>query len=272
MLYRSIDTTGFERRNEQLKRIVRYHKYKPMYYRTDLYLHSKRIVWLLEELIPYAVKVFPGFNVELARTMAAVHDDLEISLGDIMLGDKITFTKEQTAELYIKEQQAIEDVAAHYPDTFNGFRYRQLQQRYQMFEEYLHPDLGIMMDDPEACLIRYCDKMEGFCEALHEIYAGNPVFNRGHAPGIPGPIETYKKVFKEFPNKYTLFSRLKIFNHPLLQPPPDYNVEAIIAHGQPHTIKSIQKNTGYPHYDFWKRVSLRRGGVELLRRMTTKVE
>lgn len=243
-----------------------------MFYRTDLYLHSKRIVWLLEELIPYAVKVFPGFNVDLARTMAAVHDDLEISLGDIMLGDKVMFTKEQHEALYVREQQAIENVSRACPDTINGFRYKQLMQRYQMFEEYLHPELGIMMDDPEAAVVRYCDKMEACCESLHELYAGNVAFNKGHRPDVPSPQGVFKKVFTEFDHKFPLFKRMRIFNHTLLQPFPNVDFKKIIAQGRPHTTASVQKNVGHPYYDFWKRVSLRRGGIILLKRMTTQVE
>lgn len=243
-----------------------------MYYRTDLFLHSHRIVWLVEELIPYAQKVFPGFNVQLARTMAAIHDDLEIALGDIMLGEKMTYTKEQHEALYRKEQIAIEEVASESPDVFNGFRYKQLMQRYQMFEEYLHPDMGIMMDDPEACLVKYRDKMEGFCEALHELYAGNERFADGHLPGERTPVEVYTKVFAEFTTKFPLFKRMKIFNHPLLNHPPEIDVELLLSHGKPHTKESIQQKTENHYYDAWKYISLKRGGATLLKRMTTKVE
>lgn len=272
MHYSRIETKGFTGRDKKLQSIIRYNMFSPMYYRTDLLLHSKRIVWLLEELIPYAKKVFPGFNTDLARTMATVHDDLEIALGDIMLGEKLTYTKKQHEELYKKEQLAIEEVAHGFPDTINGFRYKQLMQRYQMFEEYLHPDLGIMMDDPEAMLVKYCDKMEGYCEALHELYAGNIRFADGHLPGERTPFEVYTKVFKEFTKKFPLFNRMKIFNHPLLQNPLDISAEAILKKAKPHTVSSILKPIGNPHYDAWKQISIEKGGIELIDRLTKKVE
>ena len=243
-----------------------------MWYRTDLYLHSHRIVWLLEELLPFALRVFPGFNIELARTMATVHDDLEISLGDIMLGDKVNFTPEQHAELYIQEQLAIEAVAQNYPDTINGFRYKQLMQRYQMFEEYSHPEMEIMMDDPETCLIKYCDKLDAFCEALHELHAGNSAFLNGYSTNNTPPIPVFIKVFSTFTQKFPLFKRMKIFTHPFLQVPLDIQPEMIVSNGKPHTRESIQHNTKFPFYDKWRQVSLAHGGSALMKRLTEKVE
>lgn len=272
MEFRPLDFAEFEGRDQQLKNIIRYHAFNPMWYRTNLYIHSQRIVWLVEELVPFAVQAYPGFDVEVARTMAAIHDDLEISLGDIMLAEKVNMNADQHADLHRREQSAITAVAATFPSHINGFNYKKLMFRYQEFEEFLHPDLGIQLHDAEAAVVKYCDKLEGFCEALHEIYAGNTAFTHGYSETTKGPFEVYTKVLGGFDSTFPIFAPLRKFDHPLLQLPSPLDIQNIVTKGKEHDSESIESPTGYAHYDAWKQISLKRGGEWILNQMTTRVE
>ncbi len=281
MEFRLLAFDGFEGRDEKLKNIIRYHAFNPMWYRTNLYIHSHRIVWLVEELIPYAIQAYPNFDAEAARTMAAIHDDLEISLGDIMLAEKVNMNANQHADLHRREQEAIATVAAmfgqnmesepHEPKV-NGFDYKELMMRYQEFEEFLHPDLGIVLHDAEAAVVKYCDKLEGFCEALHEIFAGNTAFTHGYSETTRGPYEVYTKVLGEFTKTFPIFGPMRQFEHPLLALPMALDIQGVVSKGKEHNTESIGAPTGYAHYDAWKRISLKRGGEWILQQMTTRVE
>lgn len=272
MEFRPLDFAGFEGRDQQLKNIIRYHAFNPMWYRTNLYIHSRRIVWLMEELLPFAVQAYPGFDVEVARTMAAIHDDLEISLGDIMLAEKVNMNADQHADLHRREQEAIATVAAMFPSRVNGFDYKKLMFRYQEFEEFLHPDLGIQLNDAEAAVVKYCDKLEGFCEALHEIFAGNVAFTHGYSETTSGPYDVYTKVLNTFTEKFPIFAPMREFEHPLLRMAAPLDIDRIVSDGKEHTKESIGAPTSYAHYDAWKEISLERGGEWVLKQMTTRVE
>lgn len=268
-----LDFSEFVDRDQKLKNIIRYNAFNPMWYRTDLLIHSHRIVWLVEELIPYALEAYPHFDADAARALAAVHDDLEISLGDIMLAEKVNMSTDQHKVLHKREQDAIETVAQMFGNKkVNGFDYKSLMTRYQEFEEFLDPARGIELSDPEACLVKYCDKLEGFAESLHEVFAGNDAFTHGYSETTSAPYTVYSNILNNFTKPFPIFEPMRKFDHPLLSFVAPLDVVEVAKQGKEHTPDSIQQKTGYAHYDAWKEVSLKRGGAEFLSQMTTRIE
>ncbi len=238
-----------------------------MFYRTNLWVHSNRISWIVEELIPLAEKTYPGFDANTARTMSHIHDDHEIILGDIMLGDKINMSKNQHVELHEREKQAIRDTAKLFPKKINGYDYQELLLRYQDYEEFLSPSQGKTLEDPEACIVRFADKFEGFGEALHEIHAGNTVFTDGFSEITDSPIDVYTKIFNEFDQMFPIFSKMRIHEHPLLEKPINFDFQETAKLGKPHTRESVLDETAVPYYNAWKEISIKYGGdygIELL--------
>ncbi len=60
-----------------------------MFYRSNNLQHSRRVLWHLEKALPLIHTAYGSrFNTEYARTLALVHDDLEILTGDVQLHDK----------------------------------------------------------------------------------------------------------------------------------------------------------------------------------------
>jgi 5'-deoxynucleotidase YfbR-like HD superfamily hydrolase len=80
--------TDFKNREEDLRKITRYQNYSVMFYRTNLFTHSKRVAWLVQEMIPFAQATWQDFNGQKAKFLALVHDDQEIIMGDIPAGNK----------------------------------------------------------------------------------------------------------------------------------------------------------------------------------------
>lgn len=245
-MYRPISFTDFDGRTEALRAVIRYHRFTPMYYRTNLDIHSRRLCFLVEELIPFAQKIYPSFDADIARTMAHVHDDMEIIMGDIQLGHKLVMNKKELASLHAQERDAIAKISKRFPKTVNGYSYRGLMERYQTTDP----------NDIEMLVIKYCDKLDAYCEALHEVFAGNIVFTKPFESHLTPPIESYTNILRNFSTVYPIFAPLHSIDHPLLEKPKDINAEAIAAIGRPHSETSIHAPTGYSHYDAWRRITI----------------
>ena len=250
MQYKLISLQEFTEREAALKNITRYDMYSPMFYRTNLQIHTQRVLWLLEELLPSAIKVFPNFNIEKARILALIHDDAEIITGDIQLGRKLYMSKEQLAEIDKNEAKAIEILSEKYPKTINGFSYKELL--YNILKN----------DCIEVKLVRYTDKCDAFGEALHEIFGGNSAFCSDHPDLEKGvnPINNYIKILKNFTKQFSDLESLFKQKHPLLSVP------------KPHTRESIQQKSQYPHYDQWKEIIMKRGGEKEISLLTNQKE
>lgn len=244
MKYRTISFAGFDGRKEDLEAIKRFNSLQPMYYRTNDYSHSQRVLWLVEELLPYAVTVFPHLDAEMARTLAPVHDDSEIITGDIELDKKMRMSPEELQQLELKEAAAIEILAARFPKTINGFNYRDL------LYHALHKDCV------EAQLVSYADKKDACGEGRHEIDAGNDLFIASE--------RHYEKIFQSRERRWPLLTDLFNIIHPLLLETVDEDLEAIAKKGKYHTLESIYQPSGNTAYDYWKKVTLERDGIKSL--------
>lgn len=250
-MYLPINLSGFETREAALKNIKRYvdEHTNIMYYRTTDWQHSWRVLWQVEEIIPLANKIYPGFNGELARRVALVHDDLEMKTGDIQLYRKEQMTEEELQQLRQREQEAIEELAPQFPFSINGYPYKEMLQ--------------MVLDKKclEAHVVSYCDKFDGLGEALQEVFAGNRRFLC--------PVQGTKKDWgyigrlNEFEQKYPSLQPLLRQDHPMFHP-ARIDFDSIAIAGKPHTMESILLPTGYAPYDWWKFNIISQGGMNEL--------
>jgi hypothetical protein len=252
MEFEPVVLDGFEGREEALAQIKRYiHELTQiMFYRTDDLIHSRRVLWHLEEALPDIVGVYGnGFDVGFARTLALVHDDLEILTGDLQLHDKVRMTPEQREDHARKESDAIPIVVGMYDTVANGHDYKEL--------------LTAAKDKTclEAQFVSFFDKFDGGGEAWHEVWAGNHPFLLP-AGGSHGQKGGYVKWMNQFPSKYPAMAKFfEQFPHYLPEP---FDFRSAAEQGRPHTAESLQEDSGYPPYEKWKRNVIEREGVELL--------
>ena len=240
-----MEIPGFEGREEALEKITRFSLYDVMFYRTDLLMHSQRVYWLVKDILPKAKEVYgEELDEDKVLALAVVHDDAEIITGDIQLADKLEMLEKEVAEVDANEAKAIEELAECWPKTFQNYDYRSLL--YHVRDK----------DCLEAQLVSLADKLDAYCEALHEIYAGNGLFK--------DPVEVYTKLLGEFSTKFPLLARLLPSAHPLLEEAPTISIDTIIAHGAPHTKKSLMEDSGISQYERWKHLTIEHLGWEAL--------
>jgi len=237
------DFTG---RQEALNGILRYSLYAPVFYRSSVYDHSERVSWLIRAIEPVLKNVFGAtFNTKRCELLALVHDDIEMIIGDIQMGNKAMMNPKQLAEVARQEQEAIIVLEKQFPRMLGNYSYAEL----------LHE--AIDAQSTEALLMKYADKFDGFCEALHELYAGNTAMtvNVVNEYGtIPTPYEYYIPFFQEYRQQHPESAFLFDSEHPFFQTPADLDVHAIVQRGSLHTQQTIQEPVGHPQYDWWKGV------------------
>jgi 5'-deoxynucleotidase YfbR-like HD superfamily hydrolase len=250
MAFREIDLSSFPPEREKgLKSIYRYSMFELMYYRSNLWQHSLRLLWLIEAIASTAQKHIV-FDVEKTRIMALVHDDAEIITGDVQAGVRALMSKEELAKVDRKEEEGIEVLSAKYPKMVHGYEYKIL------LTEMLHKNTL------ESQLVSYVDKFDAYNESIHEILAGNIALLRS--------VMFYVKTFALFPQK---FPALKDFfsdqSTPLTFVDNRLNSTLVIASRYasllPYTKDSIRVESDFPFYNEWKRIIIDRGGEEGLR-------
>ena len=106
--------------------------------------------------------------------------------------------------------------------------------------------------------------MDGYCEALHEVLAGNMVF-------LEPVIDYNMQTFNNFPNKYPLIKDIFSEKHNLISNPV-VNLAEYFALGnrvaELHTLETLGRDTGMPRYEEWKKTTIRIFGTEPLIRQT----
>jgi len=240
----------FERfigREERLQSIIRFNDptFSVMFYRTNLLIHSSRVYVILEDLIPELVLAYGLIlNVKKMLLLALVHDDAEIITGDIQLYRKEQMSPAELADIAAAEAIAIEKLVARWPSHIEEFSYRELLYH------------ALRKDCLEAQLVSYADKVDGFCESLHELHAGNERFTR--------PVNLYVRRLKEFSEKFPILRKILSGKHSLLQTPIHIDAARIIAEAKYHTQESITKRTCSPHYDRWRELTVTHFGINAL--------
>ena len=246
-MFKEIDFAGFDGREEKLQKIIRYNMERrtPMHYRTNDLIHSKRVHLLVNDILPTIAPIYNnGLNPSKALTLALVHDDAEILTGDVQLYYKDRMSLEQLTELKLKEKQAIEQLSKNWPEKIDNFSYKELLC-HALYKNCL-----------EAQVVSYCDKIDGFCEAVHEIYAGNQKFT--------GSAVAYVKKLNQFPEKFPLLNKIIPSNHPFLVLPKELNLENMPKETRFHTLETIKNLSGISHYDRWKELTIKYFGAALL--------
>ena len=245
---KDIDLSSFVGREEALNSIKRFNDvhWGVMFYRTTVGFHVKRVLWILQDILEDVKVVYDSdFCSSFACELALVHDDAEIVTGDVQLYKKERMSAEERAAHDAQEIAAIDVLSINYPTMFKEFNYRFLLVA---AKEKRHV---------ESQLVSYCDKIDGMCEALHEVFAGNTRFI--------GPAENYvNKRIPEFPQKYPSLSCLIPGEHPFLKAVSAINGHELARNRKPHTAESVLQPTGIPHYDRWKELTIQYAGLESL--------
>lgn len=249
------DLLSWRKREENLERIKRYHKFKVMFYRTNNRIHSKRVLALLEEIIPFVVKIYPDFNVELARLIAIHHDNHEIIMkgGDISLQLKLNMKyngdNKGLQELHQEEILAVERLSESYPKKIKGYDYKRIA---------LH---AVFKDCTEAQAVSFTDKIDGYCEAVHEVLAGNNIFLE---PVINYLSNTFDDLVKRYPLIEEVFGIKNVwFDTKSVVDLRDFFEDGLLG-SEPFTKETIERKTVIPQYEMWKMVTLKNFGVQEL--------
>lgn len=156
------------------------------------------------------------------------------------------------------EAAAIEKLVRASPTTINGYSYRDLLL------------MALHKDAIEGQLVMYVDKLDAFCESLHEVLAGNLLFLR--------PVLFYEKVMTEFPGKNPEIAEFLLDkNSPWTylegrESPLSISVERYALLNRPHTSGSVMVDTDFPFYNVWRKMVIDRGGEEGLRWLTEQQE
>src|SRR3989344_6349847 len=117
----------FPQREQRLRKITRYSLYSTMWYRTNLWTHSRRVAWITEKLSPTAAAVFGAmFDSHKAYVLAIVHDDAEMIIGDIQSGNKSKMTEQELADIKLLERKAIDILAEEFPQNIGSYTYKEL--------------------------------------------------------------------------------------------------------------------------------------------------
>jgi 5'-deoxynucleotidase YfbR-like HD superfamily hydrolase len=257
-MFAPIDLSGFPKeREKRLKSIYRYNAFPVMYYRSHLWLHAHRVLWLLEELIPLAKKHI-DFDVEKARILALVHDDAEIITGDIPAGYKNRMSKQETANLEKDEEAAIKILIKKHPRKIHGYSYEKLLYH------------ALRKDCIEAKLVSYVDKLDAHCESLHELFAGNISFLRS--------VMFYDNMLILMGSKYPELQKLLSSKESPLTylqdrySHTDYSIEKYLNLNKPFTKASINKPTDFPFYNLWRKLVLEKAGKDGVQWLTRQRE
>ncbi len=245
-------------REEKLREIERYSAADVYFYRPNLWHHSLRVALIVEKLSPFIKEALPQCDIKKAKVLALVHDDAEIITGDVQVAHKDQMTKEELEKVDNDEAEAIEEISKEYPEEAGGYNYRNL---------LIH---ALKKDCIEARVVSYADKVDAFCESMHELLGGNLL---GLRPVIGETLIIYN-----FGNKYPELKPLlekkespfidikKVIN------PMREHKERYVHLNRPHTRESIMKETEWPVYNEWKRMVMENLGEEGIEILTTKKE
>jgi 5'-deoxynucleotidase YfbR-like HD superfamily hydrolase len=258
MTFKQIDLSVFPPEREHgLKALYRYERFELMYYRSNLWMHSWRMLWLVEALAPLAQEYLKGIDIEKARILALVHDDAEVIFGDIQASARKYMTAEELAKSEQAEVDAIEQLSKTCPKEIHGYNYKEL------LTSMLHKETT------EAQFVSYVDKLDAYNESMHEFLAGNV--------SIVESIMFYVQAFANFPGKFPALKEFMADKTSPLTYVDDrtwrYEVKAEkYANLVPYTKDSITETSAFPFYNEWKRIVLERGAGEGMRWLTEQRE
>lgn len=244
-------------RDEQLKQVIRYydqdHRFEIMFYRSNLFGHTRRVVAIHKVLIPTLKLFYENYDEDLALAISLVHDDPEIDSGDRSLQLKLQMGEDAKRAALLEEIEHIKKFARNYPKKIGKYNYIDLLEH------------AAFKNIREAQSHSFADKHDGKHEAIHEVLAGNVVFLE---PIINYYQETFAKRNEKFPLMKEIFSSDIIKGLPFFEFPV-INLMSLFKNGKigprPHNEETISIKTGIPSYEAWKAVTLSLpGGLEML--------
>ncbi|MEI6316202.1 MAG: YfbR-like 5'-deoxynucleotidase [bacterium] len=242
---------SFSYRNyeKDLEKIIRYPKFDVMFYRTDLKIHVQRIIAMLEELLPFILTMHPELDVYKLFWMVWFHDAPELITGDVSLQAKLVMSQGELTELSNREELAIEIIFDSYSrEDFFGYNIKDLMLEAKEKKTLI------------SQLASFVDKVDGFCEAFHELLAGNNVFAE---PVWNYPLETFGHLKDKYPLLVNLFHSDHFFFQKHIGCLQGFYQKGRIA-PKPHDKETVTRKTEFPHYEFWKSVTIKNFGIEKL--------
>ncbi len=245
-------------REEKLRNIKRYSMFDVFYYRSTLWHHSLRVFYFVDEFADVVKNALLELDLNKARILALVHDDAEIITGDVQLGHKQRMTYEQLKEVEKNEMKAIEKISEIYPKEVGEYNYRDLLYS------------ALKKDTIEAQLVSYADKLDAYCESLHEVFGGNISALRA----VINYVGVLKDVKEKFPALKPIFNHERSFltTTDFYTDPWRVHKENYAHLGKPHTLENIRKETEFVLYNTWKNLVLDNLGGEGLNILTNKIE
>ncbi len=257
-MFNDISFNGWPAEREQkLKSIWRYSMFERMYYRSNLRMHAHRMLWMIEATADLSKKIL-HVDINRVRTLALVHDDAEMITGDIQAGQKFFMSKAQLEKIDEAEEKAIDQLSQRYPKTLNGYSYKELLTD------------ALRKDTTESQLVMYFDKLDAFCESLHELLAGNILLLRS--------VMFYERAMTTFPTTHPLIAELlskkesEYFDVERRESPVSVPAQRYAHLNRPHTPASIKIPSDFPFYNSWRGLVATRGGEEGIRWLTEQRE
>lgn len=248
---------AWETRDYHLKSVLRWGDWPVMFYRNNLFIHHARVEDLVDyqEIVSPVMELYPDFNLRKARVCARYHDHHELTdLGDVCRRTKLMMNVEQLSELQKREILAVEEISRIYA----------VRGRQRMVDGYPVRDIlmhAVFKDCIEMQFVSAVDRMmDGYSEALHDALAGNSIF-------IAAAQNYLTKTWATLPEDYPLIA--KVFSHPrnpFAMPSCDFHLlfDGGRRPPRPHTPETVLCPTGIPIYEWWKRVTINRFGMDPL--------
>lgn len=256
--YNKITSVFPRRREEKLRAMKRYSMTDVFFYRSSLWHHALRVHLIVNELGRVLQPAFPKCDWRKTSVLALVHDDAEMLTGDIQLGHKQVMTPTQLQQVHDNEAMAIKVLAKDFPREVDGYVYEELLSH------------ALDKDCIEAQIVSWADKVDAYCESLHEVLAGNMLALRS--------VINYARIDIEFKHKYPALKPLFEFKH---VPLTNIGLRTDMWHvhrssytwlNKPHTRQSIQRETEFSFYNTWKKLILENLGQEGVKVLTTRIE
>ncbi len=237
---------SYKNYEKKLEAIIRYEKFEVMFYRTNNLIHTKRIIYILEKLLPFILKIHPDIDVIKLFLLVWFHDAPEIITGDVSLQTKLIMSEGELRALYEKELIAIEILSDFFKkESFFDYNIKSL-----MLEAHEKSTLI-------SQLASFVDKVDGFCEAFHEVLAGNNVFAE---PVWNYPLETFSIKEQKYPLLNKLFKSEHIFFKKHIGDLKVYFQKGKIG-PKLHNEETLKRITGFPYYELWKEVTIKNFGI-----------
>jgi len=232
-------------RDEELSKIFRYNVeiHKPMFYRPNLLIHTKRVKRIALELANYLLKnSWKKIDIDLVWELAKFHDDTEIITWDYVSMTKISFSDE--------EQKKYENDCVNAIDILYG-KYKNLSEKYD-YKELL---LTIKNKNwIEFLIVDLADKLDNHFEVTHELFAWNIIFSvilYDWGLNVSNFDYTKNRLYERVEHLLEYFWKKLDLTNTFLDLSSTFTEKDCLNNSSKHNLSTIWKNSGYDLYDKW---------------------